>query len=132
MAKWNYDATDVKVIADNEPMYGYQPGDMVSGERANNSEDYDVDAQGWGVFSTNNDIHGTITINLSAGSPANLKLMALANAHKEFTLSVTTPHERVYSNQAKIQKVPSFGAGTKTGVKAWVILCIDYNDEMNE
>ncbi|MBY7145362.1 hypothetical protein I2491_00990, partial [Levilactobacillus brevis] len=69
MNKWNYDATDVKVIADNEPMYGYQPGDMVSGERANNAEDYDVDAQGWGVFSTNHDMHGTVTIPLSAGSP---------------------------------------------------------------
>ena len=129
---WNYDAKDVNTVADSEPVYGFQPGDMVSGERVNNFEDIDPDAQGWAVFSANNDQHGTITLNVSGGSPCNKKLMDLCNAHKEIPISVTTPHERVWSNRAKCQKAPGVTFGSKVGVRTYIFLCADYHDEFND
>mgnify|MGYP000891197672 CR=1 FL=1 len=128
--KWDYDATQCAIVVDGTKMYGFNDGDMVSGERANDFADLAVDAQGWGMFNVNNDRHGTITINLSAGSPANAKLMDLCDGQTEVPISITTPHEHVYSNQARIQKAPSFSAGKTAGNRAYAFLCLDYTDKI--
>ncbi|WP_436704239.1 phage structural protein [Lactiplantibacillus plantarum] len=128
--KWDYDATQCSIVVNGTKIYGFQDGDMVSGERANDFVDLATDAQGWTMFNVNNDRHGTITLNISAGSPINAYLMQLCDGQTEVPISITTPHEHVYSNSARIQKAPAFSAGKTAGNRAYAFLCGDYNDKI--
>ncbi|MFC6202574.1 phage structural protein [Lactiplantibacillus nangangensis] len=130
MAKWEYDATKCTTIVDGKRMFGFQDGDMVSGEQTNDNAELTTDAQGWGSWSINNDHRGTITINLSANSPANVTLSDYFQSNKTVPVSITTPHEHVYASEARIQKVPGFTAGKTTGNRAWQFLCVNYTDKI--
>ncbi|PZL78329.1 hypothetical protein CI088_00325 [Enterococcus plantarum] len=126
-----YDAKEVSTIIDNVVMFGFQDGDMVSFSKDNSYIEVQTDAQGQASAAKNNDNLGTFTVNLSQNSPCNKQLMALANARKEFSISVTHASEKAWASRALIEKTPdgSFGKGVPT--RTYTIKALDYKHEYN-
>ncbi len=109
MGTWN--ARDCEIIVDGINMFGFQDGDMVSGEFNNPHETMAIDPKGDGGFVENNDDSGKITINLAAISPCVDKLMDIVNAHKEVVISVTMGNEYIGGQQCRFEKDPGMTVG---------------------
>ncbi len=129
MAMTTYDAREVTIVVDGTILTGFQDGDMVSFGKDNNFVEVQVDAQGEASAAINNDKLGTFTINLSASSPFNKKMVQLANSRKQFAVSVKHKTERASATKAFIEKTPDGAFGKATGSRTYAIKALDYKHD---
>lgn len=129
MSMTTYDAREVTTVVDGIILTGFQDGDMVSFGKDNNFVEVQVDAQGEASAAINNDSLGTFTVNLSASSPFNKKMIQLANTRKQFSISIKHKSERASATKAFIEKTPDGAFGKSTGSRTYTIKALDYKHD---
>ena len=122
-----YKARDVNVTVNDDLMWGYQTGDMVTVDKTNDDIEAMSDAQGSAGASVNYDALGTATLNLRSLSPCSNTLLDHYNAKEMFSFWVDDGHYRVGGDHCMIQKAPTTTRGTGVPTMAWQIIITDYS-----
>lgn len=125
----SYDPADVNTIFASIHVQGFADGEMVSIKRDANLADDQVGAQGDVVVVKNRNPMADVTFRLSAESPTNARLSALAEQQgigpaiigKPFTLSLLNGTTLIHGTRAWIKTYPEVGYGAQRGVREWVI-----------
>jgi hypothetical protein len=107
--KW--DLTKGSLTINTVEIVGFQDGDLIAAEYANDRHTAHMSADNYGRLSTNPNMNGTVAIGLSGNSPALTTVQAFVDAGEPVTISYkdfTAQDAFVLALDCGIQKEPAF------------------------
>lgn len=132
MAITSYDAKNVTVIVDGVYITGFSEGSFIECEKAEDTFQTSVGAQGdVGISEVNNPI-GNITITLQQTSPSVTYLNRLASSKRivsVWVISNNTPREKVGGTQARVLRPAQSTFSNSIESRAFQLQVFDYTQE---
>lgn len=123
--KLMYDAKECHISVDGRVVQGFQANDMFTAQLKEDRIRTSVDAQGTASVAINNSHLGQIVINLSGNSVDHKRLNQLANSSKAVPIVITTPYEKITSNQAICTKPANAAFGKDTPARTYTFEALD-------
>lgn len=126
-----YDADTVDVNINNILQWGFQDGDMASGQKTNANMTVQEDPKGVAAAARVHSTLGSITITLVDGSPCNKTLQDLLDKGTQFPAMITdsSTGEEFGGQHCFINKDPDATKGKGISNRAWTINCLDYKHD---
>lgn len=132
MAITSYDAKNVTVIVDGVYITGFSEGSFIECEKAEDTFQTSVGAQGdVGISEVNNPI-GNITITLQQTSPSVTYLNRLASSKRivsVWVISNNTPREKIGGTQARVLRPAQSTFSNSIESRAFQLQVFDYTQE---
>jgi len=132
VATTNYDAKSVTVVVDGVYITGFAEGSFVECEKAEDTFQTSVGAQGDVAVSEVNNPLGRITINLQQTSPSVSYLNKLAASKKTVSVWVinsNTPREKIGGTQARVLRPAQTTFSNSIESRAFQLQVFDYTQE---
>jgi len=128
-----YDADTVDLNINNQLMWGFQDGDMASGQKTNANMTFQEDPKGNVAGARIHTSLGTLTVTLVDGSPCNKILQDLLDKGTQFPAMVTdsSTGEEFGGQHCFINKEPDVTKGKAVGNRVWTINVADYTHDYN-
>jgi hypothetical protein len=124
----SYSPKDVIVKVGTHTVRGFEDGDMVVAEYANDEVEVHFGADGNARFIDLLARNGTITIRLSDYSPSNAALQLIKDANQPVPIVVVDKSSKsdvFFAAQCKCQKQPAWGKGKQARANEWPFLFLN-------